>query len=69
MELRNFLDLTGLPGVKALGFYYPTSQASGNGIHYFLSTSALTLVSPEKVLEKYGVDVGLLDRVGFPILE
>ncbi len=69
MELRNFLDLTGLPGVKALGFYYPTSQASGNGIHYFLSTSALTLVSPEKVLETYGVDVGLLDRVGFPILD
>lgn len=64
-ELRSLIDLTGLPGVKALGLYYPTSELSGSGLHYYLAISQVAL-NGDKGLDSYGQDVGLLDRVGFP---
>lgn len=67
LQLRRLLDLIGLPGIKALGFYYPTAAGSGNGIHYFLSIMAVKLSNN---MGQYDVgDIGLLDRVGLPVTD
>lgn len=59
--------MAGLPGIKALGFYYPTGEHSGNGIHYFLSIMA---IRSSGNMNRFEInDVGLLDRVGLPVVD
>lgn len=65
LELRKLLDMVGLPGIKALGFYYPTGEHSGNGVHYFLSIMAIRTANNMNRFEVN--DIGLLDRVGLPV--
>lgn len=57
------INMLGLNGVKALGLYYATKPASGSGLEYYLEVVRLSLT--DWPLEKYGEDVGALDRVGF----
>ncbi len=57
------LSLLGLNGVKAMGLYYATWPGSGSGLEYYLDIVRLAM--DKKSLQSYGVDVGILDRVGF----
>lgn len=62
-----WLSLLGPGGTKATGFYYASEPGSGNGIVYYLAS--LLISQGENSLYRYGQDVGLLDRVGFPELD
>lgn len=66
---HNLLDLMGRGGIVATKFFYSTRPEQGNGILYYLATLTMMVAEPENVLDAYGVDSGLLDRVGFPNLE
>lgn len=65
---RYNLSLMGLGGIKASGFYYATSNLSGNGIDYYLATLILATAPEDVALRTFGCDIGVLDRVGMPIL-
>ena len=67
-EARYHLSLMGLGGIKASGFYYATSEMSGNGIDYYLATLMLATAPQELSLRSFGYDIGILDRVGMPII-
>lgn len=62
---RNLLAIMGIGGIKATGFYYATENLSGNGLDYYLATLILATSDKELVLDQYGQDVGVLDRVGY----
>lgn len=61
---RNLVSYLGQGGVDALGLYYPYAVGSGSGLDYYVAT--LVLMTAPNSLEKWGVDVGVIDRVGFP---
>ncbi len=68
LDAKNNLDLLGWGGIRATGFHYATSPNSGNGIYYYLAALSLVKADREVLLTRYGTDVGILDRVGFPTI-
>ncbi|MBI2932647.1 MAG: hypothetical protein HYY16_13445 [Planctomycetes bacterium] len=71
---RSLLALMGQGGIIATGFYFPYKQGSGNGVDFYLA--AVTLASSQngvpvddRVLNEFGLDIGVLDRVGMPELD
>jgi hypothetical protein len=66
MSLINGL---GKSGMKAIGLYFPYKPGSGNGIQYYLSTVLIATAPEELILDYPGLDIGVIDRVGFPDLE
>ena len=68
LDAKNNLDLLGWGGIRATGFHYATSPGSGNGIYYYLAALSLIKADREVLLTRYGTDVGVLDRAGFPVI-
>lgn len=68
IKARRLLSLLGQGGIRTLGFYYPYAPGSGSGLDFYLATLQLTTAPRERVLNEWDLDVGLLDRVGFPEL-
>ncbi|KKS32946.1 MAG: hypothetical protein UU94_C0001G0175 [Candidatus Collierbacteria bacterium GW2011_GWB2_42_12] len=66
IEARQNLSFMGLGGIKASGFYYATSNVSGNGIDYYLATLILATAPEDLAMRSFGHDIGVLDRVGMP---
>lgn len=65
----SLLNGLGKSGLRAIGFYYPYAPGSGNGIHYYLTTVLIATAPDELRLDYPGLDIGVIDRVGFPDLE
>jgi len=65
-KARRLLSLLGQGGIRAIGLYYPYAPGSGSGLDFYLATLELVTAPPERVLNEWGMDVGVLDRVGFP---
>jgi|GEM_PF-2192151 len=65
---RKLLNLLGQGGIKALGMYFPYKTGSGSGLFYYVSTLQLVTADRNLVLNQWDLDVGLLDRVGYPEL-
>jgi hypothetical protein len=63
---RNLFAMLGRNGIKALGFHYGTKVNKGNSVNYYLSLLYLATAPSDKVLDVWGLDVGELDRAGFP---
>lgn len=66
MSLINGL---GKSGMKAIGLYFPYKPGSGNGLQYYLSTVLISTAPEELILDYPGLDIGVIDRVGFPDFE
>ncbi|GIK84159.1 MAG: hypothetical protein BroJett025_07810 [Patescibacteria group bacterium] len=66
MSLLNGL---GKSGLEAVGLYFPYKPGSGNGLHYYMSTLLIATAPEELLLDLPGLDIGVIDRVGFPDLE
>lgn len=65
----SLLNALGKSGLDAIGHYFPYRPGSGTGAHYYLSI-VLIATAPESLLMDYpGLDIGVIDRVGFPDLE
>jgi hypothetical protein len=65
---RRLLSMLGQSGLKALGMYFPHAPGSGSGLNYYLSITSLVVAPRDRVLNEWGMDVGILDRVGHPEL-
>jgi hypothetical protein len=65
-QAHQLLSLLGLGGIKASGNYYATKPLSGNGLSYYLAILRVLTAPPEDALARFGDDVGVLDRPGFP---
>ena len=65
----SLLNALGKSGLRAIGFYYPYAPGSGNGAHYYLTTVLMATAPDELRLNYPGLDVGVIDRVGFPDFE
>lgn len=64
-KARRLLSMLGQGGIRALGLYYPYAPGSGSGLDFYLATLQLVTAPRERVLNQWGIDVGILDRVGF----
>ncbi|MCC6710848.1 MAG: hypothetical protein IT416_00660 [Candidatus Pacebacteria bacterium] len=58
----------GKSGLKALGLYFPYKPGSGNGLQYYLSMLLISTAPEDLMLDLPGLDIGVVDRVGFPDL-
>lgn len=65
MSLLNGL---GKSGLEAIGLYFPYRPGSGNGLHYYMSTLLIATAPKDLMLDQPGLDIGVIDRVGFPDL-
>jgi len=68
VKARRLLSLLGQGGIRAIGLYYPYAPGSGSGLDFYLATLQLTTAPRDRVLNEWNLDVGVLDRVGFPEL-
>jgi hypothetical protein len=65
----SLLNALGKSGLDAIGHYFPYKPGSGTGAHYYLSI-VLIATAPDALRMDYpGLDIGAIDRVGFPDLE
>jgi hypothetical protein len=65
-QAHRLLSLLGLGGIKASGNYYATKPQAGNGLSYYLAILRVLTAPPDDALTRFGDDVGVLDRPGFP---